>query len=77
MAMTATKSKKIKAKYGTVIATPYEPPKPKAKPKKPLDPEIASRKIRALKQFLDDGDIDMKQFWQMKQRVLDQMLGDK
>ena len=30
-----------------------------------------------LKQFLDDGDIDMKQFWQMKQRVLDQMLGDK
>ena len=73
MAMTANKSKKIKTKYGTVIATPYEPPKPK----KPLDPEIASRKIRALKQFLDDGDIDMKQFWQMKQRVLDQMLGDK
>jgi hypothetical protein len=27
--------------------------------------------------FEDDGDIDMKQFWQMKQRVLDQMLGDK
>jgi hypothetical protein len=37
MATTATKSKKIKTKYGTVIATPYEPPKPKAKPQKPLD----------------------------------------
>ena len=43
-----------------------KPPAKKAKPRKPLDPEMARRKINALLQFLDNGDITMPQFWEMK-----------
>ena len=50
--------------------------KDKTKPK-PLDPEMAARKVRALERFLADGDIDTRQFWAMKQSVLDQMLGEE
>jgi hypothetical protein len=49
-------------------------PAPK-KQKKPLDPEMAQRKIRALEKFLSDGDIDAKQFWTMKDRIIAAMVG--
>jgi hypothetical protein len=50
----------------------------KPKPvRKRLDPEVAARKVRALERFLADGDIDTRQFWAMKQSVLDQMLREE
>ena len=65
-----------KKQHTGIVVTPYEPPK-KSKPKKSLCPEMAQRKIRALDKFLNDGDITLSEYWEMKQRVLDQMLGEK
>jgi hypothetical protein len=45
--------------------------------KKPLCPEMARRKVLALEKFLADGDIDLKTYWRLKQRVLAEMLRDE
>jgi hypothetical protein len=70
------------AKHG-IIATPLtadelkalEPKVPVKKVKKPVCPEMSQRKIKALDKFLSDGDINLKQYHTMKDRIIADMVG--
>jgi hypothetical protein len=41
---------------------------------KPLTPAAARREIAALERLLEDGDIGIKAFWDLKQQILGRMV---
>jgi hypothetical protein len=64
-------------KWGPIVAEPIAPKQPEKKRKKPVCPEMTERKVRALQKFLDNGDIDTKTFWKIKDRLIAEMVGEQ
>jgi len=64
--------KSVIKKTKHMVVEKYEPPTRKPKIKA-LCPEMGMRKIRALDTLLDNGDLTLKEYWAVKNKVLERI----